>query len=69
MFNRLRRAGTRKNNRPQRFRLNAHLIVASTLGIMIIAAELIAFTYSSCGWKDILIGRSFLGLWALGFCG
>lgn len=69
MFNRLRRARTGENQWPQRPRPDAHVIVACTIGILIVAAEAIAFTYSSCGWKDILIGRSFLGLWAFGFCG
>jgi hypothetical protein len=69
MPNSLRRPGTGGNSKPRRQYINAHLIVAVAIGILIVSAAAVAFAYSSCGWKGILLGRSFLGFWTMGFCG
>lgn len=46
----------------------ASVYVLASIGFLSLTIGLFAFAFNVCGWKGVLMGRSFLWFWYNGYC-
>lgn len=61
--------GGKDKSHPRRKSMRlASVYVLASIGILSLTIGSFAFAYNVCGWKGVLMGKSFLGFWYLGSC-